>query len=258
MKLVSFNIRYIYSGEPDGINAFVHRAGLILDKIDREKPDIICFQEASDQISAFLRKHLKEYICTGHGRDADLTGEAMLTAVRKETFAPIKSRVFWLSPTPTVPGSDFPGQNCCKRICNLTEVREFSSGKKAKIYNTHFDYEKDGIRLKEAEVIREDIERELANDPAPTFLLGDLNCPPDSAPVAHILGTVGAEFIDLAKDFTQTFHAFGKPDSVSYEFRKIDYIFANKNTPAATSLWDDCSYGVWLSDHFPVCAEFNF
>lgn len=254
MKVVTFNVRYIYSGEPDRENDFLHRAGLILDKIDRESPDIVCFQEASDEISEFLRRHLKDYICTGHGRDADLSGEAMLTAVKKETFEPIKSRVFWLSETPEVPGSDFPGQNVCKRICNVTEVVRKADKRRFRIYNTHFDYEKDSIRCLEAELLSSVIENDLKLDACDTMLMGDFNCPPDSAPIGILLKTKGAEFIDLARDFEQTYHAFGKHESVSYDFKKIDYIFANKALSASTYLWDDCVYGVWLSDHYPVCA----
>ena len=43
MKFVTFNIRcqpYL-----DGINAFIHRAGMIYDKIQKETPDVVCFQE---------------------------------------------------------------------------------------------------------------------------------------------------------------------------------------------------------------------
>ena len=39
IKIVSFNLRSQYTG--DGINAFVHRAGLIYEKIKQEKPDIV-------------------------------------------------------------------------------------------------------------------------------------------------------------------------------------------------------------------------
>ena len=43
LKIVTFNIRcqpYL-----DGINAFIHRAGYIFDKIQKENSDVICFQE---------------------------------------------------------------------------------------------------------------------------------------------------------------------------------------------------------------------
>ena len=41
MKIVTFNLRSRYKG--DGINSFVHRAVLLCDKIEEERPDIIAF-----------------------------------------------------------------------------------------------------------------------------------------------------------------------------------------------------------------------
>ena len=39
IKIVSFNLRSQYTG--DGINAFIHRAGMIYDKIKKEAPDTV-------------------------------------------------------------------------------------------------------------------------------------------------------------------------------------------------------------------------
>ena len=43
IKTVTFNMRYAW--DTDGINSFIHRAGLIYYKIRSEMPDIIGFQE---------------------------------------------------------------------------------------------------------------------------------------------------------------------------------------------------------------------
>ena len=44
MKILSFNIRCPWK-DRDGKNDFIHRAGLIYDKIETEQPDVIAFQE---------------------------------------------------------------------------------------------------------------------------------------------------------------------------------------------------------------------
>ena len=46
MKVLSFNIRCPWR-DRDGINDFIHRAGLIYDKIETEQPEVIAFQEVA-------------------------------------------------------------------------------------------------------------------------------------------------------------------------------------------------------------------
>lgn len=258
MKFVTFNIRY--SWDADGINSFPLRAGMILCKIDSEKPDVICFQEASDKISDFLKAHLPEYNFTGHGRDADYTGEAMLTAVRKDTFEVLSTKTFWLSPTPELPGSRYPTQNVCRRICNVTVVKEKSSGKAIRVYNTHFDYEVEPtVRMQEAEQISATISEDNEKLSMPFVLAGDFNSAPDSEIVKHIENNTTPKLKDVANIFTQTFHDFGKHEDVSKDFKKIDYIFVPPTVKSGKPiLWDDTFNGVWLSDHYPIEAELKF
>ncbi|MBR4410474.1 MAG: S-layer homology domain-containing protein, partial [Firmicutes bacterium] len=45
LKVVTFNSKCTYSEEEDGINFFFHRIGMVVDKINKENPDVICFQE---------------------------------------------------------------------------------------------------------------------------------------------------------------------------------------------------------------------
>lgn len=258
MKFVTFNIRY--SWDADGINSFPFRAGHILCKIDEKKPDVICFQEVSDKIGEFLKKHLPDYEFTGHGRDADYTGEAMLTAVKKETFDVLSTETFWLSPTPEIPGSRYPTQNVCRRTCNVTVVKEKSSGKTLKIYNTHFDYETEPtVRMQEAEQIAARITEDNAKLSMPFVLAGDFNSDPKSEIIKTIESKIAPKVCDVAKIFSQTFHNFGKHNEVNNLFKKIDYIFIPPSVKADKPiLWDDEWNGVWLSDHYPIEAELKF
>lgn len=258
MKFVTFNIRY--SWDADGINSFPFRAGHILCKIDEKKPDVICFQEVSDKIGDFLKKHLPEYNFTGHGRDADYTGEAMLTAVKKDSYEVLSSEVFWLSPTPEIPGSRYPTQNVCRRTCNVTVVKEKASGKALRVYNTHFDYEiEPTVRMQEAEQISARISEDNAKLSMPFVLAGDFNSSPDSEVIKTVESKVAPKVFDVAKIFPQTFHNFGKHDGVDKAFKKIDYIFIPATVKAGKPvIWDDEWNGVWLSDHYPIEAELKF
>ena len=73
MKIVTFNLRC--DVDVDGANRFINRKGLILEKIDTERPDVIGFQEMTPPMRDFLIKHLPDYMFLGRSRSADFTGE---------------------------------------------------------------------------------------------------------------------------------------------------------------------------------------
>ncbi len=77
IKIVSFNLRSQYTG--DGINAFIHRAGMIYDKIKKEAPDIVAFQEVIEPHYDVLPKLMPDYTFLGQFRNADYTGEGVFT-----------------------------------------------------------------------------------------------------------------------------------------------------------------------------------
>ncbi|MCD8021863.1 MAG: hypothetical protein LUF30_02370 [Lachnospiraceae bacterium] len=102
MKLVTFNIRY--DGGQDGVNNFEFRKELILEKIAREDPDLICFQEVLPHVLVWLKENLASYMILGCGRGVTLDDECEAIAVKTERFNLIHLDTFWLSPTPEVPG----------------------------------------------------------------------------------------------------------------------------------------------------------
>ena len=252
MKFVTFNIRY--SWDADGINSFLHRFGAILYKLDTEKPDVVCFQEATDRMCELLRRHLPDYEFTGCGREKDFGGETMLTAVRKETFSVLSSETFWLSPTPLVPGSRHEGQNVCPRTCNLPVIRENGGGRTVRVYNAHLDYEKESIRVLEARQVADRITADTNGFALPVILAGDFNAGPSDGSVLEI-SKAKPSLTDLAAGFENTFHNFGKLVKPPYVPGKIDYIFASPElaeNAGKALLWEDCSDGIWLSDHYPI------
>ncbi len=59
---------------------------------------------------------------------------------------------------------------------------------------------------------------------------------------------------EVTDKIAATFHNWGK------KAVKIDYIFATKsikNSVKSVYIWDDCDEGIYLSDHYPVCMEFD-
>ena len=75
MKLVTFNIRCDFG--QDGENNFCFRKPLILEKLRRERPDLICFQEVLPHVAAWLKEELTDYYVIGCGRSETLEDEQL-------------------------------------------------------------------------------------------------------------------------------------------------------------------------------------
>lgn len=242
MKIVTFNIRCVY--EYDGINSFPHRAGMILDKIAEAQPDIICFQEATAQNMGVLRKALSpDYTVILNGRDADLSGEGLAVAYRPDTCSLHGLEVFWLSPTPCIAASRFPGQSQYPRICQKLLFKNEKSGTIFQLYNLHLEELSEEVRLQQMKlVLGQSMPKNI-----PVFLLGDLNTQPDGMVYAFCKEQ---GLTDVTEHILGSFHDYGRINPI-----KIDYIWTDFNavkTVKNVSVWEECTDGIYLSDHYPI------
>lgn len=247
MKFVTFNIRC--SWDKDGINSFLHRAGGILQKIRTEAPDVVCFQEVTDPIAAFLRQNLTGYHLLFNQRNADYRGEGLALAVKTDTIEVLGLEFFWLSPTPHTPGSRFEEQSRCPRICQVALLRYGSTI--FRVYNVHLDHVSDTAqRLGMEAVLKKMIAHRNENE-FPLFLCGDFNATPESAAVALCRECAEIKLVETTSAIPDTYHAFGSRENPL----KIDYVFTDAATatnPYAVTAWTDESDGIYLSDHFPL------
>lgn len=257
LKIVTFNIRQPWDYPEDGVNSFIHRAGMVLTKIDDEKPDIICFQEVKEEEKNFFQKYLVDYNVYAHGRNVDLNGEGLATAFRKDTVEMLTADCFWLSPSPYVPGSRFDNQSACPRICLATMARKKGDARPFRIYNTHLDHESEAARLKQAECLLNHVTEDREKRCLPIFLMGDFNSYPNSETMEYCNAFKPVPLQELTKEIPFTFHGFGKRDP----YVKIDYIYADSDTAKRAYqvvTWEDVRNGIYLSDHFPVCLTIDF
>ena len=247
MKLVTFNIRYDCGH--DGENNFCFRKPLILDKIHKEAPDILCFQEVLPHVAVWLKEQLREYYIVGCPRETDLTDEQTCIAYRYDRFNLMKLDTYWLSPTPCVPGSRYEIQSICPRVCTEVTLQELASGKAFRLTNTHLDHEGAPARLLAAQQILDKLDHEPFFPGIPAILVGDMNAEPDSQEI-HLLGSI---MRNETADIGYTYHNFGRGQNV-----QIDYIFTSGNIRCShVEKWTDCQNGIYLSDHYPVCAELS-
>lgn len=247
MKIMTYNLRCTWLNA-DGVNAFLHRAGLMLDTLETEKPDVICFQEVIEVQQAFLEKHLNDYLLLWHGRYENYDGEGLAIAIRKDTMALHGLEVFWLSPTPQKPGSRFENQSDCPRICQIAVLREKKTGKLFRVFNVHLDHISEEARVLGMGAVMEAIEKENKKLSLPLFLLGDMNAYPESMAIQNAKEIL----VDLTEHTGGTYHAFGTAEE------KIDYIFTDAQTakkPWQCARLERTEHGIFLSDHYPVMAE---
>ncbi len=259
LKIVTYNLRCLYNSEYDGMNSFIHRAALMLDKINEERPDVICFQEASDEIRAFLKRYLVDYDTVGHGRLADYSGEGLCISYRRDTMELFALEQFWLSETPHVPASRYEDQSEYPRICPHALIKHKDMKYPLRFFNIHLDHISDEAR---ALGMRQILERATEADSelsVPTFILGDFNALPDSLPIKMCNEYIPYPIADITSHIDETFHDFGRLGrEAGAELWKIDYIFiTEKLADKVTRVyrWEEKSNGIYLSDHYPIACE---
>ena len=218
MKIVTFNIRCDFG--QDGANNFEFRKPLIL---------------------------------VGCGRTADYQDEAMTIAVRNETSELLGLEVFWLSPTPYVPGSRYENQSECPRTCAMAIIKNQDFPGPIRVYNTHLDHIGAQARMKGLSQILRQMEDDSDKLALPSVLMGDFNAYPDSVELTPINDFVSLGLKDITAQIPLTYHNYHLGQE---ETGKIDYIYITEPFQVKdVRRWEDEENGVYLSDHYPICAE---
>lgn len=251
MKIVTWNIRCLWK-DLDERNAFIHRAGFMYDKIMQEKPSIIAFQEVNPLAYELLKRMLTEYEFFGSFRSENYGQEGLFVAFLKDEFSLLGADSFWMSPTPYVAGSKFAEQSDCPRVCVYVRLLCKKSLEVLNLFDLHLDHISDSAKKLGLGVLFDYIEkRSDAVNKDKTVILGDFNALKDSETMAF--AREQSWLIDSTKDLTTTFHDFGAESG-----RQIDYVLISKaleDKIQKVGTWTDEHFGIYLSDHYPVCLE---
>ncbi len=253
-KIMTYNLRGVWMWNKEGKQCFVFRAGLIYDKIMREKPDIIAFQEVVPKLLELMKRMLPEYEFYGQGRDADYGGEGLYTAIRKDAWNLIAYETFWISPTPYVPASRFAIQSDCPRICVVTHVRHKETGKMLRLYNVHLDHISDAARIEGIQCVLDKMDAINKQQYIPSMLMGDFNARPDSETIRFCTEHKDPVIKEVTENIPVTFHNYGT------DAQKIDFIYVSEDLAdavVANGIWDTVFCEIYLSDHYPVWADFD-
>ena len=248
ITVMTFNLRN--ESKVDGINYLDNRKGKIIDTILNYQPDLIGFQEASDNTRNWLRDTLTDYTVIGCGRTANYMGESTPLAFKKDKFLMIASENFWLSSTPLVAGSTYEGsdQSRCPRMCTVATLVHIETGKKLVFLNTHTDHAGSLARtLASAQILQYLSEKGL-----PSIVTGDLNAYPDSVEIVMLSSSKNFPMTDATASVKGSFHSFGGYSDENMP--KIDYVFSNLPCieEEAFAIPDPHEDGIYISDHRPV------
>ncbi len=250
-KFVTFNLRCDH--QQDGENCFVYRQPMILKVIGEEQPDILCFQEVLPHMAAWLKRNLLDHCVIGCGRGEKLDGEQMTVAFCRDSYSLMEMRTIWLSDTPYVPGSRYPDQSSCPRTCTEALLMETETGRVLRVLNTHLDHVGVQARKLALEQILRHLQSVLLFPGAPVILAGDFNAAPDSAEMAVLRGRT--DFRNVTEGIGVTYHGYMRAEHPEL----IDYIFARGALKClSVRKWEHTENGVYLSDHYPVCAAFDW
>ena len=250
IKVMTYNLRVDNTG--DGINSFTNRHDRVIGMLERTGPDIIGFQECTHHMRAYLEQHMPDYAFVGCGREKDCRGESMAIAYRKSAFAVVKVDNFWLTATPSVPGSNLGGdQSACPRMATVAVLHSQGAGKDICMCNTHLDHQGPLARQIEAGILCAMLDAYKQ----PMILTGDMNATPQEPEIGIISAAMAARGArDVTAELGGTFHNFGRIAPEKYA--KIDYIFASGKCTECSIIPDDADkQGLYYSDHFAILAE---
>jgi endonuclease/exonuclease/phosphatase family metal-dependent hydrolase len=256
VKVMTLNLRY--DNPHDSLNAWPNRASLVSNFIRNERPDLLGMQEVLEHQYVYLDSVLKDYGSVGVGRsDGAKAGEMNPVFFRKERFDIVRSKTFWLSETPEIPGSQAWGAGL-PRIVTWVEIADKKSHDHLYYFNTHFAHDSDSARIMSSRLLLNKVDSIASGF---RFLItGDFNMLPSSKGYSILTGP--AESVPLLRD--SYIISEKKPSGPLYTFNgfsdkpgtgRIDFIFVKdglKVLEHKTIVKKERN--VFISDHWPVEA----
>ncbi len=260
IRVMTFNIRY--DNPRDSLNAWPNRAAMVSNFVRNEKPDLLGMQEVLVHQYEYLDSVLQDYGSVGVGRsDGAKAGEMNPVFFRKDRFDIVRTKTFWLSETPEVPGSEAWGAGL-PRIVTWIELADKTTHKHIFYFNTHFAHDSDSARIMSSKLLLGKVDS-IALD-FNFIITGDFNMPPSSTGYSILTGP--AESVPILRDSYVISEK--KPNGPIYTFNgfsdrpgsgRIDYIFIKdglKVLEHKTIIKKEGS--VYISDHWPVEAVIKF
>ncbi|MDO5732662.1 MAG: endonuclease/exonuclease/phosphatase family protein [Eubacteriales bacterium] len=250
ISMISANLRYPCTSDPWPF--FDQRLEAIVDLFQSRNVDIIAMQEARADMLRALEIRLPDYVFVARARDYDEEDEAPAIAYLNRRFSLVESETAWLSPTPEIAGSRYPGQSICPRTYQLLRLRFRGEELSFRILNTHLDHESETARLAAAQQILARLSGLESADPKrrPLLVSGDFNAEPSEACVQAIIdanSSLGLQLFDSTPQLDYSYHEYHLDPNWSP--KRIDYIFHSRELQPVSFRSHEKSGSIYLSDH---------
>jgi endonuclease/exonuclease/phosphatase family metal-dependent hydrolase len=270
LKVMTFNIRYA-GGESlvdaDGwtnITPFSSRKTRVLRIIAENDPDILGLQEPLDSQVKDLRTGLKAYSFYGIGRDdGKIKGEYAAIFYRTERFSLNDSGSFWLSKTPTVPGTTFSTRKDANaRIASWVKLTDSKTSQSYCVLNTHLDNQDAQARVLSAELICQQLQ--LIAPDLPVLVTGDFNATETDRAVITLVGKDASAKPPLLDSYRKLHPVQNPNERTFHDFTgdtkglRIDFILHSPEFTPIKSEILRTKYGEhYPSDHYPTITIFT-
>jgi len=255
VELITYNIRM--NTPADGEHAWPHRKENVFALFRFHGADIFCVQEALPGQMDDLASAYPGFAYEGVGRDdGSREGEFSAIFYRLDRFRKIDGGTFWLSETPGK--CSFGWDAACRRICTWVKLQETETTRILHVFNTHFDHVGSEARKNSAALILQKI-ASITGGEGHVVLCGDLNLPPDSAPITLIKKSLHDAFqVSKTPPYgsVATFHGFTYDDAPG---ERIDYVFVSDKI--RVTRYGALTYSrdrTFFSDHLPVLVTLDF
>jgi endonuclease/exonuclease/phosphatase family metal-dependent hydrolase len=265
INVMTYNLRI--DKVSDGENRWEYRKDRVVELLSRHNPDIIGFQEDSYAYVSYLINELKNegYDWIGYGSkdgknakenpDAiDYLNSIFFNSIR---FELVEHGVFWYADEPSRPNAEW--SNGYYRTCIWARFREKSSGVLFYHFNTHFHHQEESVRVKQAELLINEVQIINEND-LPAIFTGDFNTEPGSTSYRTITESTVGYSLKNSKSLSTEPHegtndtAFGFASGFSGS--EIDHIFLrNIEEVNLHKTINDYTNWNYPSDHCPVITQ---
>jgi endonuclease/exonuclease/phosphatase family metal-dependent hydrolase len=132
-------------------------------------------------------------------------------------------------------------------------LRHKETNLRLRLFDLHLDHISEEAKTLGMSAALDFVDSYNAKEALPTVILGDFNAFPDSDVIKML--SARDDLVDVTCDVSVTYHGFGN------DATKIDYIFLSPSLAekvTAIDVWRDEKEGVYLSDHYPVCATLEY
>jgi len=259
LNVMTFNIRY--NTKNDSLNAWPYRKDNAASQVLFHQVHILGVQEALHEQIMDLTQSLAQYKYTGVGRDDGKTkGEYSAIFYDTTRLKLLESSTFWLSLTPSVPGSKGWDANIT-RIVTWAKFRDTKNKKLFFVFNTHFDHIGQEARRESAKLLKQKV-KEIAGN-MPTIITGDFNAKPSDDPIKILTDVKDFDHFIDTKAISKTPHygpagTFNGFASKERDPEPIDFVFVKGKWKVLQHATLSQSWGGrFSSDHFPVFARLS-